>query len=56
MNSLAKRVILFALKIDLRIHSFSYRLAGSLSHKVEQGGLHPKTSCFFCSAPNAWNQ
>lgn len=32
----------FVLKMLLRVHSFSYRLAGSLAQKVERDGLHPK--------------
>lgn len=42
MNSLVDKLILFALKMILKIHSFSYRLAGSLAQKVERDGLHPK--------------
>lgn len=42
MSSLAKILTLFALKILLRVHSFSYRLAGSLAQKIEKDGLHPK--------------
>ena len=32
----------FVLKMLLRAHSFSYRLAGSLAQRVERDGLHPK--------------
>lgn len=42
MNPLAKRLTFFALKIILRIHSFSYNLAGRLSQRLEKDGLHPK--------------
>ena len=42
MTPLPKRLRLFALKVVLRLHSISYRLAGSLSQKVEEDGLHPK--------------
>lgn len=42
MKSFSNRLILFALKIILRLHSFSYRLASYLSQKVEENGLHPK--------------
>lgn len=42
MKSLNKKLTLFVLKMVLRIHSLSYNLAGSLAHKVEKGGLHPK--------------
>lgn len=42
MSSLAKRLTLFALKIILNTHSFSYRLAGFLAQKIEKDGLHPK--------------
>jgi len=42
MNSISGRLKVFALKKILEIHSFSYKLAGSLSQKVEKNGLHPK--------------
>lgn len=42
MNSFGKRLTLFALKMILRAHSFSYGWAGRLSHKLEKDGLHPK--------------
>lgn len=42
MRSLSKRLILFALKMILRAHSFTYRLASSLFQKVEKDRLHPK--------------
>jgi len=42
MNSFGKRLTLFALKMILRAHSFTYKLAGSLAQKVEENGLHPK--------------
>lgn len=42
MNSLSDRLTFFVLKIVLKIHSFSYGLAGSLAHKVEKDALHPK--------------
>ena len=42
MNSFGKRLTLFALKLILRTHSFTYRLAGSLAQKLEKDGLHPK--------------
>ena len=42
MNSLSDRLTFSVLKIVLRIHSFSYGLAGSLAHKVEKDALHPK--------------
>lgn len=42
MNIFIKRLTLSALKILLGIHSFSYKLAGSLAEKVEDNGLHPK--------------
>lgn len=42
MKSFNKKLTLFALKMILRTHSFTYRLAGSLAHKVEKDGLHPK--------------
>jgi len=42
VNSFAKRLKIFILKKILEIHSFSYKLAGSLSQKVEKTGLHPK--------------
>ncbi len=42
MNSLVDKLILFALKVILKTHSFSYRLAGSLAQKSEKDGLHPK--------------
>ncbi len=42
MSSLVDKLTLFALKIILNTHSFSYRLAGSLAQKIEKDGLHPK--------------
>lgn len=42
MNSLGKSLTLFALKMLLRMHSFCYRWAGTLSQKLEKDGLHPK--------------
>lgn len=42
MNLLTKRLTLFVLKIVLKGHSLTYRLAGLLSQKVEKEGLHPK--------------
>ena len=42
VKSLSNRLILFALKLILRAHSFTYRLTSYLSHKVEKDGLHPK--------------
>ena len=42
MNSFGKRLTLFALKMILKLHSFSYSRAGRLSQKVEENGLHPK--------------
>ena len=42
MTSFFKRLTLLALKIILRAHSFSYRLAGHLSQKLEKDELHPK--------------
>ena len=42
MNSRGKRLTLFALKIILRAHSFTYSWAGRLSQKLEKDGLHPK--------------
>lgn len=42
MKSLSDKLTLFALKMILQAHSFTYRLAGYLSHKVEEDGLHPK--------------
>jgi len=42
MGSLIERLKVFSLKKILEIHSLSYRLAGSLSQKVEKNGLHPK--------------
>lgn len=42
MSSLSKRLTLFALKIILRAHSFTYRLASFLAQKVEENRLHPK--------------
>jgi 2-polyprenyl-3-methyl-5-hydroxy-6-metoxy-1,4-benzoquinol methylase len=42
MKSLVNKLTLFALKIILRAHSFTYKRAGRLSEKVEKDGLHPK--------------
>ena len=42
MRLLSERLTLIALKVILRMHSFTYRLAGRLSKKLEQDGLHPK--------------
>lgn len=42
MNSFGKRLTLFALKMILKLHSFSYSRAGRLAQKVEENGLHPK--------------
>ena len=42
MRLLSERLTLFALKMILRAHSFTYRWAGRLSHKLEKDGLHPK--------------
>lgn len=41
MNLYYKKIMVFALKTILRVHSFSYKLAGSLASRVE-GELHPK--------------
>lgn len=42
MKLLVNKLTFFALKMILRTHSFTYRLAGRLSQKVEDDGLHPK--------------
>lgn len=42
MNILFNRLNLFILKLVLRIHSFAYKLAGPMSEKFENRGLHPK--------------
>ena len=42
MNSFTKKIILFALKLVLRIHTLSYKLAGRLALKIEKDGIHPK--------------
>jgi len=42
MRLLSDRLILFVLKMNLRMHSFSYSWAGRLSQKLEKDGLHPK--------------
>ena len=42
MNSFGKRLTLFALKMILKLHSFSYGWAAHLSQKLEKDGLHPK--------------
>lgn len=42
MKSFDKKLTLFALKMILRAHSFTYKWAGHLSQKLEKDGLHPK--------------
>ena len=42
MILLPQKFSLFLLKVILKIHSFTYRLTGFLSQKVEKDGLHPK--------------
>lgn len=37
-----KTILVLIIKIPLRIHSFSYRVVGFLSQKVEESGIHPK--------------
>lgn len=37
-----KSVLLQIIKLLLRMHSFSYRVVGFLSQKVEESGIHPK--------------
>jgi len=42
MNMFPKRLKFLLLKLILRIHSASYRLAGSLAKDLEKDSLHPK--------------
>lgn len=35
-------ILVLIIKLLLRIHSFSYRIVGFLSQKVEESGIHPK--------------
>jgi 2-polyprenyl-3-methyl-5-hydroxy-6-metoxy-1,4-benzoquinol methylase len=42
MSPLSERLTLLALKVTLRMHSFTYSWAGRLGIKVEGSGLHPK--------------
>lgn len=42
MKSLCAKLIRFALKLTLRVHSFTYAFAGYFSQKIEKNGLHPK--------------
>jgi 2-polyprenyl-3-methyl-5-hydroxy-6-metoxy-1,4-benzoquinol methylase len=40
--SISKTFLIHIIKILLGVHSFSYRVAGFLSQKVEESGIHPK--------------
>jgi len=40
--NISKTFLIHIIKILLGIHSFSYRVAGFLSQKVEESGIHPK--------------
>lgn len=42
MRSFSERLTLLALKVILRLHSFSYRWSARLSKTLERDGLHPK--------------
>jgi 2-polyprenyl-3-methyl-5-hydroxy-6-metoxy-1,4-benzoquinol methylase len=42
MNSLSRKLTLLLLKAVLKVHSFTYHLAGRLSQKMDEDGLHPK--------------
>ena len=42
MKWIYRKTMVFALKMILKVHSFSYKSAGFLAHRIEKNGVHPK--------------